>query len=320
MMTQHIFTFAPIYKSTVWGGEKIARFKGEHIDQHNIGESWEISAVPGHESVVASGPDKGLSLSELCAKYGAALLGTHKGDFPLLVKIIDAQSDLSVQVHPNDALARRRHNCPGKTEMWYVVSTEPGARIVCGFKKQLNPAEFNDVVARGEFQDYMASNESHPGDCFFIPAGRVHSIGAGNLLVEIQQSSDITYRIYDFNRRDANGNLRELHIEQAKDAIDYSVLPDGRTHYTPRANHPVELVDCPYFNTSELCLDAGAAETLPAIDSFRIIVVFSGSAEVTAANGEKVTLTRGHSALIAAEAGPLTIASPESSSMLICHV
>ena len=171
-------------------------------------------------------------------------------EFPLLIKFIDARQDLSIQVHPNDALAWERHKSKGKTEMWYVVDADEGARLRSGFAKQVTPAQYEASVEDNTITDLLAEYEIHPGDLFFLPAGRVHSIGAGAFIAEIQQTSDITYRIYDFNRKDANGNTRELHTELAKDAIDYTVLPDYRTHYQKAQDREVELVSCPYFTTS----------------------------------------------------------------------
>lgn len=256
------YKFTPYLKSVIWGGEQIASYKGIKTQQEKIGESWEISGVPGHESVCAergipNDPDKGLTLFQLIDKYRASLLGHQVYEcygslFPLLVKIIDSRQNLSIQVHPNDELAQKRHNCPGKTEMWYIIQAQPGAQIYTGLKKHITPDEYEQLalqeVKEGEnpFDDVIASYESHAGDCFFLPAGRLHAIGAGNLLAEIQQTSDITYRVYDYGRRDADGHTRELHIEQAKDAIDYHVYADYRTPYD-KTQASAELVACPYF-------------------------------------------------------------------------
>ena len=228
-----MYKFQPILKSLIWGGEKIAPYKGIATDQRNIGESWELSGVKDNESVVAEGPEAGTSLPELIARHGAALLGKANygrfgEEFPLLIKFIDARQDLSIQVHPNDELAWERHKSKGKTEMWYVVSADKDAHLRSGFSKQVTPAEYEASVGDNTITDILADYKIAPGDVFFLPAGRVHSIGAGSFIAEIQQTSNITYRIYDFNRRDANGNTRELHTELAKGAIDYTVLPDYR--------------------------------------------------------------------------------------------
>ena len=250
------FKFNPILKSTIWGGEKIIPFKGLDINQPQVGESWEISNVPGDESVVSYGADAGKNLSELVKEYKGDLVGAANyerfGDnFPLLIKFIDACDDLSIQVHPDDALAKVRHNSMGKTEMWYVVDNNEGqAHLRSGLKKSITPAEYEAMIADNTICDALADYAVEPGDVFFLPAGRIHSIGAGCFIAEIQQTSNVTYRIYDFNRKDKDGNTRELHTELSKDAIDYSVEEDYRTNYTPKQNEPVDLVSCPYFTTS----------------------------------------------------------------------
>lgn len=288
------YKFKPYLKSAIWGGEKIASLKGIATDKKDIGESWEISGVPGHESVCAErgiegDPDLGLTLYQLIDKYRATLVGhsvykRFSSQFPLLVKIIDSRQDLSIQVHPNDQLARKRHNCAGKTEMWYVMQTEPGAKIYTGLKKDITPDECERLalteVGKGEnpFADVIASYDSHAGDCFFLPAGRLHAIGAGNLLAEIQQASDITYRVYDYGRRDADGHTRELHVEQAKEAIDYHVYRDYRTAYD-RESRSVELVACPYFTVRrERIYDHAHIDYRR--DSFVIVMCLSGSVTI----------------------------------------
>lgn len=311
-MKRHIYTFNPILKSTVWGGEKIASYKHLDIDRTGIGECWELSAVPGSESTVTDGEDKDLTLSQLCDLYGPALLGSayvakHGLKFPLLVKIIDARTDLSVQVHPDDRLAMQRHNSLGKTEMWYVVDTDTDATIACGLSKRLTPAEFSDVIDNGDFTHCLARYKSAPGDCYFIPAGRVHSIGGGNLIIEIQQSSDITYRIYDFGRLGADGKPRQLHVDLAMDAIDYSVCDDYRTHYRTHAGQLTTLVDSPCFKTSLLKLSPEQAISLPCVDSFRIIVAVDNDIEISTGDGQHQLLHKGHTALIAAETAELKI-------------
>ena len=245
--------FTPILKSVIWGGEKIAALKHIETSRTDIGESWEISGVPGHETEVAEGQDKGLTLSQLIDKYRERLVGADVWQrfgtsFPLLVKIIDARSDLSVQVHPDDALAKERHNCAGKTEMWYILDTEPGAQIYAGICRELNPEKYAEAVASNTIMDYIQAHDSHSGDVFFLPAGRVHAIGAGNLLLEIQQTSDITYRIYDYDRRDAQGNPRELHTRLAADAIDYTIYPDYKSAPKPLGDNLKSLASSRYFD------------------------------------------------------------------------
>ena len=298
------FKFEPYLKSVLWGGEKIAKYKGIVTDQHNIGESWEISGVDGHESVVAEGDDKGLNLRQIIEKYKGDLVGNavyaKYGDtFPLLVKIIDAKGDLSVQVHPDDTLAKARHNSYGKTEMWYIIDAEEGAPIYAGLSKQITPEEYEKLVADNAIMDVIARHDSHAGDLFFLPAGRIHAIGAGNLLAEIQQTSDITYRVYDFDRRDANGNPRELHTEQAKDAIDYTVYPEYKSEYDRNGKSATPLVKCQYFDVKREIID-GVSTIDASSDSFMIIMCLDGDATMTANLGGVTHVKKGESILVPA--------------------
>src|SRR5574344_691871 len=227
--------FEPILKQTLWGGDKIISFKQLNDTRTEVGESWEISAVEGSESIVAEGPDKGMTLTEVLSKYREELLGEANYarfgyKFPLLIKFIDAKQDLSIQVHPSDELAKKRHNSFGKTEMWYVINADKGARLRSGFSEQITPKEYKERVQDNTITDVLAEYEIHAGDVFFLPAGRIHSIGAGAFIAEIQQTSDITYRIYDFGRVDAkSGKPRQLHIEEAREAIDFIVEKDYLT-------------------------------------------------------------------------------------------
>lgn len=298
-----IYTFQPILKQTIWGGRRIASFKNLEDAPDSVGESWEISGVAGNESIVVGGPDYGLTLTQLIERHGAAITGEANyrrfgTEFPLLIKFIDANDDLSVQVHPDDDLARARHNSRGKTEMWYVIDASRGAHLKSGLKSPLSPEEYPDAVADNTICDRLAEYEVAPGDLFFLPAGRVHSIGAGCFIAEIQQTSDITYRIYDFNRVGADGRPRELHTELAKDAIDYTVYPDYRTHYTARPRALTPLVKCGYF-TVELAEIDDCVLSFPQVDSF-IVVVAVGGAVTIEADGETIVLPRGQSALIPA--------------------
>lgn len=302
--------FKPYLKSVIWGGDKICGYKGIPEKQSGIGESWEISAVPGHESVVADGPYEGLRLTDLTRQFGAELLGErvmkrYDGKFPLLIKIIDAADNLSVQVHPDDALAMQRHNSLGKTEMWYIIDTDKGAKIYAGLKTAMTPDEYVRRVAEGTFAETLAEHDSAPGDVFFLPAGRVHAIGAGNLLAEIQESSDITYRIYDYDRRDAEGNPRELHTELAKDAIDYTVYENYKNPAVPDTPGEVEIVKCNHFTTDRIQLDG----TLPLKldpESFTVLMCLSGDATLTYPAGE-THLTAGHTLLIPAAMTDITL-------------
>lgn len=316
-----MYRFRPILKSLLWGGEKIAPYKEIAADLTCIGESWELSGVEGNVSVVAEGPDAGLTLAQLIARDGARLLGKKNSErfgdeFPLLVKFIDARQDLSIQVHPDDKLAWERHRSKGKTEMWYVVAADEGAHLRSGFAKEVTPAQYEASVADDTITGLLADYAVRPGDVFFLPAGRVHSIGAGSFIAEIQQTSDITYRIYDFNRRDAQGNKRELHIEQAKDAIDYTVLPDYRTRYEAAQNRPVELVACPYFTTTLYDLTEPQQIDLTATDSFVVVICMEGRGTVTDSAGTTLAVHQGETLLVPASTDGLTF-TPEKGMKLL---
>ena len=297
--------FKPILKSTIWGGNKIIPFKHLDCQQEQVGESWEISDVKGDESIVANGSDAGKNLTEMVNVYKEKLVGKENyarfnGKFPLLIKFIDAQQDLSIQVHPNDELAMKRHNSMGKTEMWYVIGATEGAHLRSGLSKQITPEEYAQRIADNTICDVLADYPIHPGDVFFLPAGRIHSIGAGSFIAEIQQTSNVTYRIYDFNRKDKDGNTRELHTELSKDAIDYTVYEDYRTHYTPKQNEGVELVECPYFTTSVYDLTEPMNIDYSELDSFVIYICMEGACTVTDNEGNSLELQAGESVLFPA--------------------
>lgn len=303
--------FTPYLKSVIWGGDKICTYKGLDTHLDGIGESWEISAVPGHESVVAEGEYKGSDIAELAARYGEALLGKRSVArygrvFPLLIKLIDATANLSVQVHPDDALARKRHNSLGKTEMWYIIATEPGARIYSGLNRELTPGLYTRMVAEGTFAEAIAAHTSRPGDVFFLPAGRVHAIGAGNLLAEIQESSDITYRIYDYDRRDADGNARELHTELAKDAIDYKVWPDYRTPAPDPAEPDAIITECDHFTSRRVIVAGDENELRRDADSFMVVMCVAGEATLSWDKGS-TRLHTGTTALLPASLPAVTV-------------
>ncbi len=311
-MSMYPLKFKPILKSTIWGGERIIPYKQLVDTQKQVGESWELSGVKGNESVVVNGKYAGLTLPDLIAQEGANLLGVKNyerfgQEFPLLIKFIDARQDLSIQVHPNDKLAWERHQSKGKTEMWYVVSADEGAHLRSGFAKQVTPAEYEASVNDDTITDLLTDYLIQPGDVFFLPAGRVHSIGAGAFIAEIQQTSDITYRIYDFKRRDANGNTRELHTELAKEAIDYTVESDYRTHYIARENQEVELVSCPYFTTSLYELTQEFTLDYSALDSFVVLICMSGQATFMTDSGDEFVMHQGETVLLPATAQWLRI-------------
>ena len=317
--------FEPILKTIVWGGEKIAPYKGIETEQKHIGESWELSGVAGNESVVAEGPLKGKTIAQLVKEYKADLVGKHvyenTGDeFPLLIKFIDALSDLSIQVHPNDELAAKRHNgSKGKTEMWYVVDAEPGAHLLSGLTEKITPEQYAAKVADGTITDVLARYEVHPGDVFFLPAGRIHAICGGCFIAEIQQTSNITYRIYDYGRLGLDGKPREVHTELAKDAIDYTVYPDYRTHYEPRQNEEQEVVSCKYFTTSIYDLTLPYAKDLSEIDSFLVVMCLTGSGAIEV-DGEEVPVHQGETVLIPAAADDICFVPDGSMKVLTSYI
>lgn len=302
--------FEPILKQVIWGGTTIPKFKGINSSKTDIGESWEVSAVSGKESVVAEGPYQGRNLSDLVEEFtddilGAAVAEKSGKDFPLLIKLIDARDNLSVQVHPDDTLAKERHNSLGKTEMWYVISTEKGARIMSGLKRTISPEDYVRGVEDGSFIEMVASHESAPEDVYFIPAGQVHAIGAGNFLAEIQQSSDVTYRIFDYKRKDADGNERQLHTQEALEAIDFEGGNFYRKNVSDVAEPETLLAECKYFRVTRL-LQTGETKKENNGDSFVIFICIAGRAEIICEEG-RVNLTAGHSALIPASCGTIVI-------------
>lgn len=297
--------FQPYLKSVLWGGEKIVQYKGINTNQRQIGESWEISGIQGRESVVSEGTNSGLTIVELIRKYKGALVGEkvykkYGETFPILVKFIDAKQDLSLQVHPNDDIAKKRHNSSGKTELWYIIDTDNNAKINVGFTQEISKKEYEQRVANNTIMDVVACFNSHPGDIFYLPAGRIHSIGAGNLIAEIQQTCDITYRVYDFNRRDAQGNARELHTKLAKHAIDYTVHNSYVTSCPDNNPGEINLIKCEYFNTSRIILDNSYEIDSPNADSFRIIMCLKGNVEITDDKGNKTMLSQGETVLVPA--------------------
>jgi mannose-6-phosphate isomerase len=274
--------FKTIYKDKIWGGQKIKTYLHKDFGGlPNCGETWEISGVKSDVSVVASGALEGESLADLLEQYKDELVGKkvydHFGNiFPLLVKFIDANDDLSVQVHPDDKLAKERHNSFGKTEMWYIIEADPGSTLITGFNQEMTEQKYVDALNSGHIMDILNKEDAVADDVFFLPAGRVHTIGKGLLIAEIQQTSDITYRIYDFDRVDDKGQKRELHTEEALAAIDYKHYPEYKTPYEPKENETVKLVSCPYFTTNVLDFDESTSKDYSALDSFVIHVCVEG--------------------------------------------
>ena len=297
--------FTPIYKDKIWGGNKIKTVLNKDFgDLPNCGESWELSGVEGNVSEVSNGYLAGNSLEELIEVYMGDLVGDHVFEtfgieFPLLIKFIDANDDLSIQVHPDDELAKERHNAFGKTEMWYVLQSDPGSKLQAGFNQQVDQVAYLEKLQNNELTDILNFEEVSAGDVYFIPAGRVHAIGKGILLAEIQQTSDITYRIYDYDRRDAQGNPRELHTDLALDAIDFTLFPEYKSQYTPKPNESAEVVKCKYFTTNVLELNKPVEKDYNQLDSFVIYICLEGTLKIETESGSE-TVHKGETILIPA--------------------
>ena len=308
--------FKPRLKERIWGGSVLIDKKGKstgRIDPtKKYGESWDLSCVKGDISKVASGMLKGNNLEELIEVYMGDLVGEKVFEqcgleFPLLIKTLDCNDVLSVQVHPDDELASERHNSLGKTEMWYVTSCEDGAAIYIGFNRELTREEYLDAVSSGRLVDLLNRVEVKAGDAFFIPAGMVHALGKGVQVVEIQQTSDVTYRIYDWDRVDDAGKPRELHTALAVDAIDFSLgVKESLCNYTPEINKSVEIAKCKYFTTNMLLVDGTVTKDYASLDSFVILMCIGGSAKIEA-DGIVETLSDGDVVLLPAEFNELII-------------
>ncbi len=303
MSTLYPLKFKTIYKDKIWGGQKIKTYLHKDFgDLPNCGETWEISGVKSDVSVVDGGALSGESLADLLVQYKDELVGKKVyerfgNEFPLLVKFIDANDDLSIQVHPNDELAKKRHNSFGKTEMWYVIEADPGSSLISGFSQEVNQDIYVEKLNSGHLTDILNREQVKADDVFFLPAGRVHTIGKGLLIAEIQQTSDITYRIYDFDRVDDHGNKRELHTEEALAAIDYKKYPNYRTEYTPKKNEDVPLVSCEYFTTNVMDYTENVSKDYSAFDSFVIHVCLQGAYTLNY-NGQSYEVKMGDSILL----------------------
>ena len=308
--------FKPILKDRLWGGHKLRDVLGKKFKGTGVGESWELSGVDGDVSLIDNGPYRGKSLKELIQSHPGELLGKPVIDrfgkeFPILIKFIDAQKDLSIQLHPGDELAQERHNSFGKTEMWYVMDADPGAELIIGFKRDMSPEEYQQAMEEKSLPQYLHYEPVAAGDGFFINSGKIHAIGAGILLAEIQQSSDVTYRVYDFDRRDAQGNLRELHTELALDAMDFKKRDDFKIPYAQQKNRENLMVSSPYFKTSYLELDTQTRLSLPHGESFTVLICVDGAAEVVL-NSWKIGIQKGETVLFPAAAAEVTVNTSES--------
>ena len=319
-----IYKFNPILKQTIWGGEKILRFKNIDSTLTGVGESWELSAVKGHESVITFGQHVGKTITQLLSEQREQLVGKANYErfgntFPLLIKFIDADQDLSIQVHPNDEQAERLHGTRGKTEMWYVVDTEQGAHLCPGLSREVTPDEYEAKVNGGTITDILCDYQIAPGDVFFLPAGRIHSIGKGSFIAEIQETSDITYRIFDFNRVDKDGNPRELHTALAKQVIDFSVKSDYRTHYQNSPDERVELASCPLFTTNLFELTSPKTLSYTALDSFVIWMALDGEADCEC-DGIATTLNAGETILLPATANDFKVTPHTTAKLLEVYI
>lgn len=275
--------FDPIFKERLWGGSKLKTVLDKSISSHKIGESWEISTVEGDVSTIANGVMKGKLLTEAIQEFPLEILGTivyerFGNQFPLLFKYLDAKEDLSVQVHPNDLLAKKRHNSFGKTEMWYLVQADSDARLIVGFKEEMSQSSYIQNLVNKTLLATLDEIKVQQGDVFLIETGTIHAIGAGTVIAEIQQTSDITYRLYDFDRVDSDGNLRELHVDLALDAINYNTVSSQR-QYQKNRNQSNPVVDCPYFTTQFIPLD-GQLNVLKTGATFTVYMCVDGQFEI----------------------------------------
>ncbi|TCO10454.1 type I phosphomannose isomerase catalytic subunit [Natronoflexus pectinivorans] len=318
--------FTPLLKERIWGGGKLGSVLNKPLNgRARIGESWEISGVQGDVSVVSNGFLAGNSLPELIEIYMGDLVGDKVfqkfgEEFPLLIKFIDAREALSIQVHPDDNLAAKRHNSFGKTEMWYVMQADEGAELISGFSKKITSVQYQEAVKNNALEELLAQHPVKSGDVFYMPAGRVHAIGAGIMIAEIQQTSDVTYRIYDFNRKDESGNFRELHTDLAVDAIDYEVPQDYRTKFEDKLNGAAEMVRSPYFVAAKLSIDQPFGRDYYALDSFVILICMEGHGKIAYGDGKYETYLKGDTILIPAELRQISLVPSETSELLEVYV
>ena len=298
--------FAPNLHSVIWGGNQLRPYKGLDPTDEPIGESWEVSAVPTSASIIANGTLKGKDLISAINEQPDAILGKkvnekYNGQLPLLVKFIDAKRDLSIQVHPNDEMAMREHGKMGKSEMWYVIKADEGAHLYAGFKQNITPYEYQKRVEDGSITEVLADHQVKAGDVFYLPAGRVHAICGGILLAEVQQSSDVTYRIFDYNRPGLDGKPRELHTELAAKALDYHVIDNYRTEYAETPNNAIQIIDSPYFSVRIMEVSKSFHRDLRKYDSFIITMCIEGDCRIRVrSTGEEILLKQGNSTLIPA--------------------
>jgi len=305
-MVLYPLLFEPILHQVVWGGHRLRPYKGLMPSDEPIGESWEVSAVPSSISIISNGRWAGRDLVSVIEEnpseiLGRAVFSKYGAHLPLLVKFIDAERDLSIQVHPNDAMARRLHGKSGKSEMWYVIKADEGSFLYAGFKQPLTAGEYQQRVADGSITEVLAKHMVRPGDVFYLPAGRVHAICGGILLAEVQQSSDVTYRIFDYNRPGLDGKPRELHTALAAEALDFHVEQRYQTVYTPYVNRATQIVDTPFFDVRIMEITEPFHRNLLKYDSFIISMCIDGECKIRIrGTGGEILLRQGHSTLIPA--------------------
>lgn len=303
--TLYPLRFEPILKPTLWGGNKICAYKSMDTVNNTIGESWEISGVKNNVSVVSNGHLAGQTLNQLIERYGELLVGESVyqrfgNEFPLLIKFIDANADLSIQVHPNDEMARKQHQSNGKTEFWYIIDAAENAFLYSGFNKKITPDEVKKHVQENTICSVLNKESVQKDDAFYLPAGRVHSIGAGLFIAEIQQTSDATYRLWDYNRLDKDGKPRELHLDLALDAIDYKFYRQYKNAYKPCIGRPVKLQECSYFTTNLIEADTFIKFDYKRLDSFVIWICLEGSALFSSAKKHNQKIRQGETILFPA--------------------
>ena len=305
-MTFYPLLFEPNLHEVVWGGNKLRPYKGMEPTAEPIGESWEVSAVPTSTSIISNGEWKGKDLITAINENSEEILGKavsekYKGKLPLLVKFIDAKKDLSIQVHPNDDMAMREHGKMGKSEMWYIIKADEGAHLYAGFKQEITPKEYQQRIANGTITEVLADHKVKAGDVFYLPAGRVHAICGGILLAEVQQSSDVTYRIFDYNRPGIDGKPRELHTELAAQALDYHVEANYRTEYISESDKAVQIIDSPFFDVRVMDINKPMHRNLMKYDSFIITMCIKGDCKIRIrSTQDEIILKEGHSGLIPA--------------------
>lgn len=317
--------FQPIFQERIWGGNRFNRILKKNAPDKKLGESWEISTVDNYISVVSNGFLEGNNLQELIEVYMGDLVGDKVYDkfgleFPVLIKLIDANDILSIQVHPDDETAFKRHHSPGKTEMWYVIEAEKDAEIITGFNRDTGKEEYQEYLQSGKLGELMNFVRVRPEDSFFMPAGRVHAIGSGILLAEIQQTSDITYRIYDWDRKDANGQSRDLHIEEALDVIDFNYHEKTKIDYEKAINKTVNLASCPYFHTNLMKFNKSVDKDFSFIDSFVIYICTKGEFSLIYNEEKALQIKTGETVLVPAEIKEISLLPSGESTVLEVYI